>query len=91
MCLQRVIAAVCLVGLLFGRLAAAEFKLIDGNVFRGELVAADENGFVIRLDNGSFAPRTDWGKMTDETLMALALAASTGITLASNWHVIGTE
>ncbi len=70
--LQRVIAAVCLVGLLFGRLAAAEFKLIDGNVFRGELVAADENGFVIRLDNGSFAPRTDWGKMTDETLMALA-------------------
>ncbi len=50
---------------------AEEYELFDGTIYRGELVAADEDGFVIRQDNGSFSPRTDWAKLTDESLVRL--------------------
>lgn len=69
---QRLLLGLWLGGWLFGRLLAADYSLIDGSVLKGELVASDENGFVIRLENGTYSPRTDWGKLTDESLAALA-------------------
>lgn len=57
--------------LLLPPLMAEEFELFDGTIYRGELVAADENGFVVRLENASYSPRTDWAKLTDGTLERL--------------------
>jgi len=65
-------------GLLFGAVlllltaTGAEFKLITGDVYRGELSAADDDGIVVRLETGEFSPRIDWAKLSDETLKALA-------------------
>lgn len=65
-------------GLLFGGLlllltaTGAEFKLITGDVYRGELSAADDDGIVVRLETGEFSPRIDWAKLSDETLKVLA-------------------
>lgn len=50
----------------------AEFKLITGDVYRGELSAADDDGIVVRLETGEFSPRIDWAKLSDETLRLLA-------------------
>jgi len=50
---------------------AAEFKLITGDVYRGQLSAADDDGIVVRLETGEFSPRIDWAKLSDETLKAL--------------------
>ncbi len=51
---------------------AAEFRLVTGDVFKGELSAADKDGLVVRLDSGDFSPRIDWAKLSDETLKDLA-------------------
>jgi len=50
----------------------AEFKLITGDVYRGELSVADNEGVVIRLETGEFSPRIDWAKLSDDTLRNLA-------------------
>jgi hypothetical protein len=57
----------CLLGAL-----GAEFKLITGDVYRGELSAADDEGVVVRLETGEFSPRIDWAKLSDDTLRILA-------------------
>ncbi len=49
----------------------AEFKLITGDVYRGQLSAADNDGIVVRLETGEFSPRIDWAKLSDETLRIL--------------------
>jgi hypothetical protein len=54
------------------RLAAIEVKLIDGTTLSGEIITADKDVFVIRLEGGGYSPRTDWGKLTDESLLALS-------------------
>jgi hypothetical protein len=51
---------------------AAEFHLITGDVYKGELSAADKDGLVIRLESGDFSPRIDWAKLADDTLKDLA-------------------
>ena len=50
----------------------AEFKLITGDVYRGELSVADDEGVVVRLETGEFSPRIDWAKLSDDTLRILA-------------------
>lgn len=52
-------------------LNGAEFKLITGDVYRGTLSAADNDGIIVRLETGEFSPRIDWAKLSDETLRAL--------------------
>ncbi len=59
-------------GLLLAAAFAADFKLITGDVYRGELAAADDDGIVVRLETGEFSPRIDWAKLSDETLKVLA-------------------
>jgi hypothetical protein len=53
-------------------LRGAEFKTVAGEVYKGELSAADKDGLVVRLESGDFSPRIDWAKLTDETLKDLA-------------------
>lgn len=53
-------------------LQADEFHLITGDVYKGELSAADKDGLVVRLESGDYSPRIDWAKLSDETLKELA-------------------
>jgi hypothetical protein len=60
-------------GLCFCRFASAdEFKLANGNILRGELASADEDGLVVKLDVGGFSKREPWINFSQETLKALA-------------------
>ncbi len=60
------------VGWLIGSSAvAAEFRLTNGDVYRGEATGVDDYGLVIRRDIGSFTPRIGWGQLTQETLIEL--------------------
>ena len=53
-------------------LFAAEYKLIDGTALSGELITADKDAFVLKLDGGGYSTRTDWGKLSDESLLAMS-------------------
>lgn len=49
-----------------------EFRLTNGDVYRGEASNFNDDGLVVRLDIGGFSPRIGWGKLTQETLKSLA-------------------
>ena len=68
--IRRLFALLC-VSMAVAAAGAAEFKLITGDVYRGDLSAADNDGIVVRLETGEFSPRIDWAKLSDETLRAL--------------------
>ncbi len=51
---------------------AEEFKLANGNILRGELASADEDGLVVKLDVGGFSKREPWINFSQETLKELA-------------------
>lgn len=53
-------------------LIGAEYRLIDGTTLVGEIISADKDAFVLRLDGGGYSSRTDWGKLTDESLLAMS-------------------
>src|SRR5436309_5612456 len=58
---------------LIGAIASAdEFKQANGNVLRGELASADEDGLVVKLDVGGFSKREPWINFSQETLKELA-------------------
>ncbi len=67
----RRLFALLSVSLALAAAGAAEFKLITGDVYRGDLSAADNDGIVVRLETGEFSPRIDWAKLSDETLRQL--------------------
>jgi hypothetical protein len=52
---------------------AGEYRLVNGNVLRGEIVSADEDGLVVKLDVGGFSNREPWVNVSQETLRTLAL------------------
>jgi len=64
--------AVCLSWHLGGIACADEFKLANGNILRGELASADEDGLVVKLDVGGFSKREPWINFSQETLKELA-------------------
>src|SRR5262245_11316892 len=64
--------AVCLSWQLAGVVSAEEFKLTNGNILRGELASADEDGLVVKLDVGGFSKREPWINFSQETLKELA-------------------
>ncbi len=68
----RCALAFAIVTCLAGAALAAEFRLVTGDVYKGELSAADKDGLVVRLDSGDYSPRIDWAKLSDETLRDLA-------------------
>jgi len=51
---------------------AANFRLTDSTVLRGEAASFDDNGLVVQLEVGGFSPRISWNKFTQETLKELA-------------------
>src|SRR5437879_13148523 len=58
---------------LIGAIASAdEFKQANGNVLRGELASADEDGLVVKLDVGGFSKREPSINFSQETLKELA-------------------
>ncbi len=61
-----------LCGWMGSALFAAEYKLIDGTALSGELITADKDAFVLKLDGGGYSTRTDWGKLSDESLLAMS-------------------
>src|ERR1051326_5108588 len=62
---------VCLGWQLGGIVTADEFKLANGNILRGELASADEDGLVVKLDVGGFSKREPWINFSQETLKEL--------------------
>jgi len=55
----------------FGSASAADFKLSNGDILKGEAASFNDDGLVVRLDLGGFSPRVPWGKFTQETLKSL--------------------
>lgn len=66
------ILAVAAVWQLAGAALAAEFRLNNGDIIRGEPASFNEDGASFRLDVGGFSPRVTWGKFTQEALKELA-------------------
>ncbi len=62
----------CLSWLLGAIASADEFKQANGNILRGELASADEDGLVVKLDVGGFSKREPWINFSQETLKELA-------------------
>jgi hypothetical protein len=69
----RVVSSLLIVLLLnAASLCAAEFRLLNGDVFKGEAASINDDGLVVRLEVGGFSPRIGWGKLTQETLKEIA-------------------
>jgi hypothetical protein len=69
----RQLAAVYLLGWVMALgLSGADYRLIDGTSMSGEIISADKDAFVLRLEGGGYSARTDWGKLTDESLLAMS-------------------
>ena len=61
----------CFVWAVLATTQAAEFRLNNGEIVRGEAASFTDDGLVVRLDLGGFSPRIGWGKLTQETLKQL--------------------
>lgn len=48
-----------------------EFHLLNGDIIKGEVASANEEGLVVRLAVGGFSDRVAWPKFTQETLQAM--------------------
>ena len=57
---------------LVSRVIGGEFRTITGDVYVGEVSAADADGLIVRLQSGVFSPRVDWAKLDEATLKSLA-------------------
>src|SRR5213592_4911876 len=69
----RSICLLAVIGSLLAAVArAGEFKLTNGNVLRGEVASADEDGLVVKLDVGGFSKREPWINFTQESLKEFA-------------------
>lgn len=50
---------------------AAEIKLNNGDILKGEAASFSDDGVIVRLEIGGFSPRIPWGKLTQESLQSL--------------------
>src|SRR6266436_1817934 len=58
-------------GMLAGIARADTFHLVDGRTLVGDMVSQDENGFIVKQPDDTYADRTPWGKLTQENLKQL--------------------
>ncbi|MGV3773361.1 MAG: hypothetical protein ACO1QB_10705 [Verrucomicrobiales bacterium] len=65
------IAIAVILFVLGGIASAAEFRLTNGDIIRGEPASFNDDGMVVRLEVGGFSPRIGWGKFTQESLKLL--------------------
>lgn len=49
-----------------------EFVMTTGDILKGEIASANEDGLVVRLNIGGFSDRVSWTKFTQESLQQLA-------------------
>ena len=57
---------------LVSRVIGGEFRTITGDVYVGEVSAADADGLIVRQQSGVFSPRIDWAKLDEATVKSLA-------------------
>jgi hypothetical protein len=50
---------------------ANEFVMSSGDILKGEIASANEDGLVVRLNIGGFSDRVSWTRFTQETLQQL--------------------
>lgn len=73
---RSVLAGALLVLVLnLGLALGAEYKLTNGDIYRGEASSFNDDGLVVRLAIGGFSPRVPWGRLTQETLKELEASA----------------
>jgi hypothetical protein len=53
-------------------LLGAEYRMTNGDIIRGEAVAFDDDGLVIRRNIGGHTPRINWSRLSQESLIELA-------------------
>ncbi len=51
---------------------AGDYELRNGNVYRGTIAAADEDGVIVKLDSGGFSKREPWINFSQGTLKEFA-------------------
>ena len=66
-----VVSALLVFLLSFACTIGAEYKLTNGDVYRGQAASYNDDGLVVSLEIGGFSPRVPWGKLTQETLKQL--------------------
>lgn len=64
--------AVALLATAGGTLSGAEFTMKDGTVVKGEPVAPNDKGVIIKSESGTLGTRIDWSKFTQEALKEFA-------------------
>ena len=64
---------------LVSRVIGGEFRTITGDVYVGEVSAADADGLIVRQQSGIFSPRVDWAKLDEATLKSLATPVLGGL------------
>ena len=57
--------------MLAGFARADTFHLVDGRTIVGDMVSQDENGFIVKQPDDTYADRTPWGKLTQDNLKEL--------------------
>lgn len=65
-------AAFAALVLLLSPLFAGDYKLRNGNIFRGTIAAADDDGVIVKLDSGGFSKREPWINFSQDTLKEFA-------------------
>src|SRR3954463_9800537 len=51
--------------------SAAEFKLTNGDIIRGEPAGFNSDGMIIRQEIGGFSERISWARLTQDSLKLL--------------------
>ena len=72
MCRFGVVTALLALVLNLCTAVGAEYRLTNGDVYRGQAASFNDDGLVVSLEIGGFSPRIPWGKLTQETLKDLA-------------------
>lgn len=71
MCRLGVVSTLLVLWLSICPAFAAEYKLTNGDIYKGQAASFNDDGLIVRLDLGGFSPRVPWGKFTQETLKQL--------------------
>ena len=62
-----------IVALIFQAAAlGGEYKLLNGDILRGDPASYNDDGLIVHLESGGFSPRVGWGKFTQDSLKELA-------------------
>lgn len=71
MCRLGVVSTLLVLWLSICPALGAEYKLTNGDIYKGQAASFNDDGLIVRLDLGGFSPRVPWGKFTQETLKQL--------------------